>query len=184
MRNVINWLVIKVCCSQFISLDYPTCNFKLRVQQGRVTPEQEYPTHVYIIFPVTRKTFECEEVLWVTEGEPESHYQKSHPKNRGKILTTILSKLLIQSSHSNSVSEAIEAGKVTTNFTSLIKKGLIKPTTPAPGDAGVSHYHIEYDLVIIVNGRNLKYEVRWPPGGKAMAEGQICIAASFRPGVN
>jgi hypothetical protein len=49
---------------------------------------------------------------------------------------------------------------------------------------------VEFDLVMIVEGRNLRYEARWPSVGKlkdgqeqqVQAAGQVCIAAGFQPG--
>lgn len=51
---------------------------------------------------------------------------------------------------------------------------------------------VEFELVVIVDGRNLVYEARWPvrkEGDDAMlveqklcGRSQTCIAASFRPG--
>jgi hypothetical protein len=52
-------------------------------------------------------------------------------------------------------------------------------------------WSVEFELVMIVDGRNLRYEARWPAPGKdklpvenqtVHAQGQICIAAAFRPG--
>jgi len=53
------------------------------------------------------------------------------------------------------------------------------------------YYAIEFELVMIVDGRNLRYEARWPKstavgaipeGQRVHARGQICIAAAFDPG--
>ena len=56
------------------------------------------------------------------------------------------------------------------------------------------HWEVEFDLVMIVDGRNLYYEARWPPSqvvdGETVtpeaqavqARGQTCIAAAFQPG--
>jgi hypothetical protein len=57
---------------------------------------------------------------------------------------------------------------------------------------------VEYDLVVIVEGRNLRYEARWPPmdhhdeirkrkrAGKSsfvvLETAQVSIASAFQPG--
>lgn len=53
-----------------------------------------------------------------------------------------------------------------------------------------SHWAVHFDLVMIVEGRNLRYQARWPKvedlqAGQEpaiQAQGQICIAAAFDPG--
>lgn len=52
------------------------------------------------------------------------------------------------------------------------------------GTKGQVHYEITYDLVVTVEGRNLRYEARYPAGsrGKVLKTGQISIASAFRPG--
>ena len=51
---------------------------------------------------------------------------------------------------------------------------------------GKLHYRVMYDLVAFVEGRNLKYEARYPAGagGKAQVQKtkQVSIAAAFEPG--
>lgn len=75
------------------------------------------------------------------------------------------------------------AGKITVDMTPIIQQGHIQPATIKPGYDGKPHYKIEFDLVIIINGRNLRYEARWPVGSaETRSQGQICIAAAFRPG--
>ena len=75
------------------------------------------------------------------------------------------------------------AGIIEADMTSLVTGHRIKATVPEKGYAGKRHYRIDFELVMIVNGRNLRYEARWPVGGEVRGEQkQICIAASFRPG--
>jgi hypothetical protein len=52
------------------------------------------------------------------------------------------------------------------------------------GSQGKRHYRVEFELVMIIHGRSLRYEARWPigEGGQVRAGGQICIAAAFLPG--
>jgi hypothetical protein len=78
--------------------------------------------------------------------------------------------------------EAEIAGEISADMTFLVTDGLIQPIEPEPGYAGKLHYRIEFELVMIVDGRNMRYEARWPKGGEARSGGQISIAAAFRPG--
>jgi hypothetical protein len=72
------------------------------------------------------------------------------------------------------------------DMTFLRRENLIQVVTPAPGEKGKKHYRVEFDLVITVDGRNLRYVAKYPPGGegKVLEEGQTCIAAAFLPGTN
>jgi hypothetical protein len=62
-------------------------------------------------------------------------------------------------------------------------------TTEADGKTR-SYWSFDYDVVMLVDGRNLRYEVRWPPideddvegSNKSFISGQISIAAGFQPG--
>jgi len=95
------------------------------------------------------------------------------------------------------------AGTIIADMTFLKTQGLIQPQPPSQwstyahseGDTYTylrgTHYAVIFDLVMIVNGRNLRYEVRWPSMGdvetfsqhpSVQAQGQINIAAAFKPG--
>jgi hypothetical protein len=80
------------------------------------------------------------------------------------------------------IPDAHVAGQITADMTFLVTEGRVMPTEPEEGIANMRHYKIEFELVIIVNGRNLRYEARWPRGGKCRGYGQICMAAAFKPG--
>jgi hypothetical protein len=69
-------------------------------------------------------------------------------------------------------------------MTFLRTEGRIQPISPAGGQPGKKHYKVEFDLVMIVDGRNLRYEARYPTGeeGRVQKRGQTCIAAAFVPG--
>jgi hypothetical protein len=69
-------------------------------------------------------------------------------------------------------------------MTFLKTRGLIQPTYPEEGTKGKLHYKVEFELVMIIGGRNLRYESRYPAGGEVRGEGQICIAAAFEPGTS
>jgi hypothetical protein len=66
--------------------------------------------------------------------------------------------------------------------------GTLEPVLPEPYQdgslRGEAHLRVEYDLFAIVEGRNMRYEARYPSGeqGKVREAGQISIAAAFKPG--
>lgn len=66
------------------------------------------------------------------------------------------------------------------DMTFLRTEGHIKPIK-ATGSYGKHHYRVEYELVMIVDGFNIKYEARWNDGQKVriMKRKQINIAAAF-----
>ena len=71
-------------------------------------------------------------------------------------------------------------------MTWLRDKKIIKPIEPILGSGAVPHYKVDYDLIAMVEGRDLRYEARYPAGGGPAAKVQRCrqvsIAAAFRPG--
>ena len=69
-------------------------------------------------------------------------------------------------------------------MTFLRSRGLIQPTTTEGGLSEKKHYKVEFELVMIIDGRNLRYEARWPigEGSQVQQKGQTCIAAAFIPG--
>jgi hypothetical protein len=69
-------------------------------------------------------------------------------------------------------------------MTFLKTNGIIEPVDPEPGTEGKRHYKVEFELVMIIDGRNLTFEARWPKGGRVQERGQISIAAAFEPGTN
>ena len=79
---------------------------------------------------------------------------------------------------------AEKAGTIVADMEPLVKAGKIPLTVPEEGYAGEPHYKIEFELIMIINGRNLRFEARWPKGGEVRAQAQICIAAAFRPGTD
>ncbi|PVH73657.1 hypothetical protein DL98DRAFT_594843 [Cadophora sp. DSE1049] len=117
-------------------------------------------------FGIDEKKFNCEEILYVNDSDAGSHYEVNHVMNAG----------------------AKEAGRIVVDMTFLRDEGHINPIVPQADEDGVvqgkPHYQVTYDLVPIVEGRDLKYVARWPPnrGGEIMKAGQISIAAAFRPG--
>jgi hypothetical protein len=72
------------------------------------------------------------------------------------------------------------AGKIVVDMTDL-KDREIKLTQQGTK----RFYKVEYELVAIVEGRNLRYEARYPIGANARRRGptgQTSIAAAFKPG--
>ena len=87
-------------------------------------------------------------------------------------------------------------------MTFLRDKGHIGITYPETDDYGVPRglprYRVEYDIVVTVEGRNLRYEARWTPKNndqvskkrkqsgqhnfEVVQTAQISIASAFRPG--
>ncbi|KAH7377577.1 hypothetical protein BKA64DRAFT_767373, partial [Cadophora sp. MPI-SDFR-AT-0126] len=119
-------------------------------------------------FGLDKRKFECEEILYVNESDNiQSHYDVKHSLNK----------------------DAQIVGRIITDMTFLRDQGLISPVGPKPDENGVlrgkPHYEVTYDLVPIVEGRDLKYVARFPAGegGAVMKEAQICIAAAFKPGI-
>ena len=66
------------------------------------------------------------------------------------------------------------------DITFLQDKGLIKPVLSSNGK---KYYKVEYELVVVVQGRNLRYEARYPAAsGKVQKSAQVSISAAFKPG--
>ena len=59
-----------------------------------VLDPQEYIIDAYHLFPAYRRVFKCEEVLYVSDTSFESHYKKSHEKNKGSTLQPLNTCLL------------------------------------------------------------------------------------------
>ncbi|TVY83758.1 hypothetical protein LSUE1_G004561 [Lachnellula suecica] len=135
------------------------------IQKGQQLPFHAESSILAIhTFSTTEKQLLCEEILYVSDESTESHYRREHPKNRG---------------HE-------EAGRIIADMTFLRDEGKIEPIEPEIGYGGKRHYRVEFDLVMIIDGRNLRYEARWPAGGggEAVIGGNVNIAAAFRPGTN
>jgi hypothetical protein len=75
------------------------------------------------------------------------------------------------------------AGTIVADMTFLKTEGL-ELIVPEKGERGTKHWKVDFDLVMIVDGRNLRYEARYPrgEGGRVQEKGQTSIAAAFHPG--
>ncbi|KAH8780522.1 hypothetical protein F5882DRAFT_451384 [Hyaloscypha sp. PMI_1271] len=122
----------------------------------------------------------CEELLYVSDTATESHYTLTNRKNK----------------------DAQGAGRIVTDVTVLRDEGHLEIIYPEAGRDGVvhtkPHYRVVYDLVVIVEGRNLRYEARWPaldndveikkrkrvgkPKHLVLETAQVSIASAFLPG--
>ncbi|KAG2019349.1 hypothetical protein GB937_005263 [Aspergillus fischeri] len=124
-----------------------------------VPPFAKYKFRTMFTFPVnTKQRFKCNQHLYVSDKRHESHYKRGHRNNRG----------------------AKVAGKIELDMTFLRTEGHIRPVKP-DNELGRRHYRVEYDLVMIVDGYNIRYEARWDngQGEHVLAEKQINIAAAF-----
>ncbi|RHZ51804.1 Hsp70 family protein [Aspergillus thermomutatus] len=124
-----------------------------------VPPFDEYRFRTMFTFPANSKQrFKCNQHLYVSDKRHESHYKRGHRNNTGAKL----------------------AGTIKLDMTFLRTEGYIRPIKP-DNLHGRRHYRVEYDLVMIVDGYNIKYEARWDngQGERVLAQKQINIAAAF-----
>ncbi|EXJ88661.1 hypothetical protein A1O1_05592 [Capronia coronata CBS 617.96] len=114
------------------------------------------------IFKVSEPEFLCEEVLYVSSRSHESGYKVGHKANKG----------------------AQEEGRILADLTFLRTQNHIEPKTETNAQGkSYSYYEIFYDLWIIIEGRNLRFEARSPiDGADVKATKQFSIAAGFVPG--
>jgi hypothetical protein len=78
------------------------------------------------------------------------------------------------------------AGEIIVDMTFLKDQGRIHPTIPEAGAPGKPHYKVEFNLVITVSGRSLRFEAHWlgVPGGRVIESRETCIAAAFQSGTS
>jgi hypothetical protein len=156
------------------------------VRQGtEVSPQHTDSIPTSHTFALSAKKLLCREVLYVSDNVCEPHYQLSHPKNEGKKIAGL--NMVVADP---ALSGAEIAGEVVVDMTFLKTERRLQPVGPYPDSkSGRRFYDVEFDLVIKVDGRNLKFEARWPRRkegenalGQVQASGQIAIAAAFLPG--
>ena len=162
--------------------------------------KQEYgPFRTFHTFPVDNWLMRCEELLYVSDSATKSHHTVKSLRNKGKLF----SKSEVVSADRRVLPDAQIAGRIVTDMSFLRDKGHIEITYPKPDKYGVvrgePHYVIEYDLYVILDSRNLRYEARWPPlergadqrvtrkrctqqKAKVKQVAQVSIAAAFQPG--
>lgn len=91
--------------------------------------------------------------------------------------------------------EAELVGCIIADMTFLKTEGRIKPEEPSESSTYSNnpqklYWAVHFELVMVVEGRNLRYEARWPLSkdlkeGERQgihAKGQVSIAAAFQPG--
>ncbi|KAL5355362.1 hypothetical protein BJX96DRAFT_48015 [Aspergillus floccosus] len=112
----------------------------------------EYTLPVNLTFS-TKERLTYTQVLYVSDRNHRSSYREDHEENEE------------------------EAGRIDVDMTYLKTAGLIQRTRVR---GRRPYYLIEFNLVIIVDGRNLTFEVRHRYGPESVQErGQISIAAAF-----
>ncbi|KAF2647604.1 hypothetical protein K491DRAFT_614350 [Lophiostoma macrostomum CBS 122681] len=155
--------------------DYVTATIEWLIQKGmKLNNAAEFYIPVKHTIDVSQKRLICTENLYVSDGKHDSHFKKSHAHNKGHEL----------------------AGEMKVDMTFLKTKKLIKPQRPWHMDEKTSkafkqgYWNVEFEIVLVIHGRNLRYEARWPrrdhlqPGQvqTVCKRGQVCIAAAFPPG--
>jgi hypothetical protein len=85
-------------------------------------------------------------------------------------------------------------GTIEADLSFLIDNGHIQPQSPSEFSTHISqqkqHWTVHYELAMIVQGRSIRFEARWPltkdlePGGEqqVLATKLVGIAAAFQPG--
>lgn len=132
----------------------------------------EYPFPVVHTFPLKAKSLICREELWVSDTKRPNHYRKTHASNRG----------------------AESIGKIETDLTFLKELGLIQQkhntTDRSKGKVRKDYWEVHYEVALIVEGRSIRFEARWPSKDKlksgetqrTLSAKLFGIAAAFLPG--
>lgn len=142
----------------------------------------------------------CEEAVYVSDlpverdssGDPvKTNFSLQNPHNRGTVFISIFyPSFLVCSLTIISRPDIKVAGYVKDDLSYLRDQGRIQPVSPRSNDDGVvrgkMHWEIKYDVVFVVEGRNLSYDLVFPsgPGGKVLKTGKISIASAFFPGTS
>lgn len=147
------------------------------------------PIIVAHMFAANAKEFICDNEVYVSDSWHPSHYRNVHGLNEGnqplRYSRTLTNK--------TNFTGAEQAGKISANMTFLKEKKMIKLQKPSAnskykGPKAPKHWEVEIQLVMIIEGRNLRFEARWPVPDHnnqhqtVKAKGQISIAAAFQPG--
>ncbi|KEF55827.1 uncharacterized protein A1O9_08578 [Exophiala aquamarina CBS 119918] len=123
-------------------------------------------------FPRDEDRLICVERLYSSPRKHRSHFQNHHPENEGKHSAFLLS--YIEVNVSEFKKEFPEVDKATAGPRMRVSNRKIRV--------------VQFDLVIIVEGRQLKYEARWPSGApspeavRIRKQGYVSLAPSFVPG--
>ncbi|CAI6338266.1 unnamed protein product [Periconia digitata] len=139
----------------------------------RLPNRKEFSIPVIHTFVLNSEKLECVEELYVSENKHQSHYKKGNAKNKGAEL----------------------AGSIIADMTFLRDENHIQPerrseSSELDEEPELLHWAVRFELVMIVEGRNLRYQARWPEAKNLRAgqrphiraQAQVCIAAAFQPG--
>ncbi|KAF2111588.1 hypothetical protein BDV96DRAFT_634844 [Lophiotrema nucula] len=146
-----------------------------KINKGSQVPNgHEIKFLVRQTFAHRRRKLGCTVDLYVSDKEHKSHYPLKHASNKGTEL----------------------ARKISLDWTILKKSKRFQPEMPLEdsvykGQANRMYWAVYYDVVLILEGRNPRYEARWPSSPDLRAgeeqqvyeQGQICVAAAFKPGI-
>ncbi|KAI8933218.1 hypothetical protein NX059_009853 [Plenodomus lindquistii] len=138
----------------------------------KVKHMQEFSLRVKQTFDSREAKLLSNEELLISDSKHENYYTRRSPRNNG----------------------AGTLGRLEADFTQLMAKRRVQPQPNSSFGKQRSqkyHYEIWYDVVLIVNGRTMRFEARYPakddlgPGEKQEVLGMKLVgsmAASFKPG--
>jgi hypothetical protein len=135
-------------------------------------------------FPIDSERLLCDEFLYVNDKPTASNYPLDHEYNNGEEVPPWPHWALLTGQRTG----ARIVGKLVSDMTFLRDDRLIRPRAPRPNadgmKQGMAHYEVTFDLVAIIECRNLRYEARYPANnsGKVQKTKQVCIAAALKPG--
>ncbi|KAK5463042.1 hypothetical protein LTS15_002754 [Exophiala xenobiotica] len=113
-------------------------------------------------FRLNQKTLVCKEQLWISEKTHKSGYRMSHTENEG----------------------AEEEGRIMVDLTPLrAQPETYLKTYGKPDGTCYTFWEIEFDLCLVIDDRNLRFEARLPTNSEEVTSSMnISIAAAFVPG--
>ncbi|PGH26778.1 hypothetical protein AJ80_01543 [Polytolypa hystricis UAMH7299] len=133
------------------------------IKKDRGLPNAPVTTRNYQLFKKNER-LEIRQRVYFTDGPVRDHHTVDDDVNKGAVL----------------------AGRLVVDLNRLKESGLIQPKKAVdvdPDDPNSSEYYeVHYDLVMEVQGRNLKVSLLYPPGQDSQGSTQICIAAALQPG--
>ncbi|KAF7515242.1 hypothetical protein PCG10_003550 [Penicillium crustosum] len=129
------------------------------IKKGREVEFDETFMETYFQIIEEGQDLEIRQRLFNSEkNDIKDHYQLEHEMNRG-------------------VSQS--AALIVVDLTGLMDQYPLQ----LKENAGNRYYVVWYDIIARLTGRNLEVSLRYPAGQEVRGSAQICIAASFRPGV-
>ncbi|KAJ5491999.1 hypothetical protein LT330_009208 [Penicillium expansum] len=129
------------------------------IKKGRVVEFDETFTEKYFQIIEEGQDLEIRQRIFYSEKDDvKDHYQLEHEMNRGTSQSAAL---------------------IVVDLTELMDQYPLQ----LKGNSGNRHYVVWYDIVARLTGRNLEVSLRYPAGQDVRGSAQVCIAASFRPGV-